>query len=136
MSETWRVILATGKVRDVILMRSHMVGSPWVPNGDGLCGAADPRIAVTAYAGARAWPVREILAPGEFSAEEQVVAAIRSYGSVLTETRGSLASACDAAVAAETKRCAEVCRGLAASVPAQWRGAADACADAIEKGSD
>jgi hypothetical protein len=78
------------------------------------------------------YPCREILAPGELSAEEMVVAAIRSYGSVLTETRGSLAAACDAAVAAETKRCAAVCRGLAASVPPQWRGAADACADAIE----
>lgn len=112
MSEAWRVILGTGEVRDMSLARSHMVGAPWVPNDDGLCGAADPRIAVTAYAGARAWPVREILAPGEFSAEEMVVAAIRSYGSVLTETRGSLAEACDAAAVAERSRIRAACDAI------------------------
>lgn len=68
--ETWRVVLESGEVREVSLARSHMVGAPWVPNGDGLCGAADPRIAVAAYAGARALPAREILAPGEATRAE------------------------------------------------------------------
>lgn len=113
MTTEFRVVVEGGKVRKVSLARSHIVGAPWVPNGDGLCGAANPRIAVAAYAGARAWPVREILAPGELSAEERV--------------------------AVERARCAAVCREVADAHAADYGGeygAALECAAAIMRGPE
>ena len=139
MSEEWRVILEDGEEREVLLMRSHMVGAPWVPNGDGLCGAADPRIAVAAYAVARACPVRDIRGPGEPTSEE--LAEDTAIQAELT-AQGE----CEEAIAKERDRCAKVCRDVSEVHAAMIRWddspeshkaeAAMECADAIEKGSE
>jgi len=60
--QTYRVRLARGpdgpaEWQTVTLARSPLVGHPWVPNGDGFCGAADPRVAVVAYCREQRWPV-------------------------------------------------------------------------------
>lgn len=116
--KTWRVMGEDG-TRDVVVEYRGYVGdgrSQYAVSGVYIVDVSE-RMAVTRWCAmeAHALPVREILAPGELSAEEQVVAAIRSYGSVLTETRGSLASACDAREAAAAE---ELMASLEANRPA------------------
>lgn len=111
-TETWRVLDEKGEVHYPVVVEAK--GEPRSffalsnePDDDHSGWGEIPRLAVIDLARKMRWPVREILAPGELSAEERV--------------------------AAETKRCAAVCRSLAAAVPPRWRGAADECADAIER---
>ena len=113
--KTWRVMGEDG-TRDVVVEYRGYVGdgrSQYAVSGVYIVDVSE-RMAVTRWCAmeAHALPVREILAPGELSAEERVAAAIRSYGRVLTETRGSLAEACDAAVAAERSRIRTACDAI------------------------
>lgn len=146
MSEaTWRVLCEGGDVHAPVVVEAQ--GEPRSffaltnePDDDHSGWGEVPRLAVIDLARKMRWPVREILAPGELSAEERIAAAVAAQqaqcgwfmcGRACKPGVPSRFASVEAAVAAETKRCAEVCRALAASVPAQWRGAADACADAI-----
>jgi len=115
--ETWRVLCEEGEVHYPVVVEAK--GEPRSffaltnePDDDRSGWGEVPRLAVIDLARKMRWKVREILAPGELSAEERMVAAIRSYGSVLTETRGSLAEACDAAVAAERSRIRTACDAI------------------------
>ena len=122
---TWRVVVEGGEVRAVEVTRQRGA-TPWAARAGGCasCNWRTPREAVVALVYAVQWPMREILAPGELSAEERV--------------------------AAERARCAAVCREVAARQSAHLgcgaaesaRDEADArsnaaleCAEAIERGA-
>jgi len=108
--ETWRVVDARGGVREVPVREEGdalLVGAGPGPRVWPLY--SDPRLAVQSLALSMRWPAREILAPGELTAEERV--------------------------AAERARCAAVCRAGAAK---HWAidssGYAAECADTIGRG--
>ena len=119
---TWRVVVEGGEVRAVEVTRQRGA-TPWAARAGGCasCNWRTPREAVVALVYAVQWPMREILAPGELSAEERV--------------------------AAERARCAAVCREVAADYSARDYDALDdgahahraqgarACAEAIERGA-
>ena len=111
---TWRVVVEGGEVRAVEVTRQRGA-TPWAARAGGCasCNWRTPREAVVALVYAVQWPMREILAPGELSAEERV--------------------------AAERARCAAVCREVAvayteAEYPYRAAGALE-CAEAIERGA-
>ena len=115
---TWRVVVEGGEVRAVEVTRQRGA-TPWAARAGGCasCNWRTPREAVVALVYAVQWPMREILAPGELSAEERV--------------------------AAERARCAAVCREVADARLAACRDrpydgradVADECAEAIERGA-
>ena len=108
--ETWRVVDGLGGVREVPVRVEGellLVGPGPVPRWYGC--SEPPRLALMHYALTMHWPLAEILAPGDLTAEERV--------------------------AAERARCAEVCRKVAAK---HWAidssGYAAECADTIGRG--
>lgn len=79
MSETWRVLCEGGEVHAPVVVEAK--GEPrsffalFGESDDRQSGwAEDPRIAVIDLARKMRWKTREILAPGELSAEERVAA--------------------------------------------------------------
>ena len=115
-TETWRVACEGGEVRDVRVTKVHRQWEavPAVLAGDAWqASTASARRAVVILAATEMWPVREILAPGELSAEERV--------------------------AAERARCLAACRAVAAREAGYGNGvardAARLCAEAIERGA-
>ena len=115
--ETWRVVVAGGAVRTPGVAWSD--DGPWAvwtavtddPSDDLRGHGRTTRLAVLALAHLACWDVREILAPGELSAEERV--------------------------AAERARCAAVCREVYRRYycdrVSRSEGATE-CAEAIERG--
>jgi hypothetical protein len=111
-TEMWRVVDGHGGVREVpvrVKGAQMLVGAG--PGPRAWAATVSPRLAVANLAVSMGWPVREILAPGELSAEERV--------------------------AAERARCAAVCREVSAQ---RWavglaEAAATECAEAIERGA-
>jgi len=111
-TETWRVACEGGEVRDVRVTKVHRQWEavPAVLAGDAWqASTASARRAVVILAATEMWPVREILAPGELSAEERV--------------------------AAERARCLAVCREVAAGYDGHAGAVARQCAEAIERGA-
>lgn len=109
--ETWRVMLESSAVGS---LEVGVTADGWRDVGGRQYHPATPlRAAIAHAAWDRDWPAREILAPGELSAEERV--------------------------AAERARCAAVCREVAvayteAEYPYRAAGALE-CAEAIERGA-
>lgn len=95
-AETWRVVLADGSVREVVVTQ-HESGQ-WLARVPGVWGeehGVTPASAVTRLVLSVGWALREILAPGEPTRAE--------------------------AVAAERERCARVCDAIAAEpVTDEW----------------
>lgn len=76
-SETWRVVLESGEVREVAVTREPRAWTARAASGDEGASGISARRAVQLLAGAPNWPVREILAPGEATAEDRVQRAAR-----------------------------------------------------------
>lgn len=113
-TETCRVVLESGAVGS---LEVGVTADGWRDVGGRQYHPATPlRAAIAHAAWDRDWPAREILAPGELSAEERV--------------------------AAERARCAAVCREVATATRADGGNpydgraeVADECAEAIERGA-
>lgn len=107
---TWRVVVDDGGVREVPVRVEDGQMSVGAGPGPRVWDVRmSPRFAVASLAVSVGWRVREILAPGEATAAERV--------------------------AAETARCAAVCRAQAfAGDGGIGRVVAEHCADAIERG--
>lgn len=74
-SETWRVVLESGEVMEVLVWQGVTAG--YYATHDGMevrALDANPRAAICTLAGHGSWPVREIVAPGEATAEERYAA--------------------------------------------------------------
>ena len=111
-TETWRVVLESGEVREVRVTKAHhqWEAVPAVLAGDAWqASTVSARRAVVILTATEVWPARETLAPGELSAEERV--------------------------AAERARCAAVCREVAAGYDGHAGAVARQCAEAIERGA-
>ena len=78
-SETWRVVLESGEVMEVLVWQGVTAGYYATHDGMEVRHAlhANPRAAICTLAGHGSWPVREIVAPGEATAEERVQRAHR-----------------------------------------------------------
>ncbi len=104
--ETWRVMLESSAVGS---LEVGVTADGWRDVGGRQYHPATPlRAAIAHAAWDRDWPAREILAPGELSAEERV--------------------------AAERARCAAVCREVAAEYEGHAGAVARQCAEAVERG--
>lgn len=106
MADVWRVVLASGEVREVEVYRVDTVTRyadsryPWCAVG--MCGRT-PHGAVVAAMSMKDWDVAEILAPGEMTRAEALTA---------LEQRAVVLEA--EAIAVERERCARVCDAVAA----------------------
>ncbi len=124
-TETCRVVLESGAVGS---LEVGVTADGWRDVGGRQYHPATPlRAAIAHAAWDRDWPAREILAPGELSAEERVAA-----------ERARCAAVCRARAekhrktAAEETAAAEYGEALESGVTARE---ADACAEAIERGA-
>ena len=78
--QTWRVVLESGEVMEVLVWQGVTAG--YYATHDGMevrraLRGRTPRAAICTLAGHGSWPVREIVAPGEATAEERVQRAHR-----------------------------------------------------------
>ena len=103
--ETWRVVLAGGRIRNVMCATNES-GRAWLPEDPRTYVVSDdgPREAAVMLAAHMRWAVAEILAPGELTREEAVVSAVKAEREACTqvarvkgqELGGRYASACNA----------------------------------------
>ena len=84
MTETWRVALASGEVREVVVEYNGVQWRTFVDDYFGWGRA--PQSAVAAVVGMHGWPVAEILAPGEPTRAE-LIAERDAAHAALTEAR-------------------------------------------------
>ena len=75
--QTWRVVLESGEVMEVLVTRQPHAWEASAASGAEGASGISARRAVQLLAGSPDWPVREILAPGEATAEERVQRAHR-----------------------------------------------------------
>lgn len=83
MTETWRVALASGEVREVVVEYNGVQWRTFVDDYFGWGRA--PQSAVAAVVGMHGWPVAEILAPGEPTRAEAIAAARREGAEAMRE---------------------------------------------------
>ena len=75
--QTWRVVLESGEVMEVLVTRQPHAWEASAASGAEGASGISARRAVQLLAVAPDWPVREIVAPGEATAEERVQRAHR-----------------------------------------------------------
>lgn len=129
MAETWRVVLADGSVREVIVTEDAGL---WTAHCEGCAtfSHASPTLAVRAlvrgFLGA-SFDVREILSPGEPTRAELVAFERGRDAADEAGARAMRAAALRDAVADERERCARVCDEVAAEpVMGEWDDDAEA----------
>ena len=144
MAETWRVVLATGEVREVVV--THGRGQPpWTAEAPAIFGTSrgvTPWTAVARLALRWGTRPREILAPGEPTRAEMAaqIAAVTTERDVLRAQQAPLLDAHDALVAA-ARAAGWTGAGATGAELVAWvrRGEREACAvrcDAVAKGAD
>ena len=100
MAETWRVVLASGEVREVSPEHNEV---QWCTFVDGYHGwGRTQHASISAVVGMHGWPVAEILAPGEPTRAEMAaqLTAVTAERDVLRAQQAPLLDAHDALVAA------------------------------------